>query len=190
MFGIDDALIGSLGGAAISGLFGLGSAASSARGVEEMNRWNAAEAQRNRDWQERMSSTAHQREVADLRAAGLNPILSATGGSGASSPGGSMAVAHSTQSQASLIKSQMANLAAQTAKTIMESKVASENVNTQKTQQVLNVSNAKAAEAAAGGKIGYGSTSVPLSAIGSALKSLWTNAKLGARNLYERAKSC
>lgn len=108
----------------VGGLFGLGSqwmaSSSSAKGVAAMNAANAAEAQKQRDWAERMSSTAHQREVKDLREAGLNPILSATGGSGASSPGGSMAVMEDTQVRAAPMKAAMANLAANTAKTLAE----------------------------------------------------------------------
>lgn len=50
--------------------------------------YNSAEALANRNWQERMSNTAYQRAVEDMRKAGLNPILAYANG-GASTPGGS-----------------------------------------------------------------------------------------------------
>lgn len=59
--------------------------------THEQWHYNAVEAQKNRDWMEYMSNTAHQREVKDLLAAGLNPVLSALNGNGASTPTGQAA---------------------------------------------------------------------------------------------------
>jgi hypothetical protein len=63
----------------------------SAISAERQYRFNAQEAQKQRDWQERMSNTAYQRQITDLKAAGLNPVLGYMQGQGATTPSGAAA---------------------------------------------------------------------------------------------------
>lgn len=112
-----------LGGNIISGIFGSSSAKSANKQSAKLMREQMA-------WQERMANTMHQREVADLRAAGLNPILSATKGYGGTMPGNvsaapvldtgaagrasALAISRA-MAELDLIKAQTANVEAQTA---------------------------------------------------------------------------
>lgn len=97
--------VASIGGSLIGGLFGKKSASSAKdasiqaaqigkegaiEATKLANEAQIASAREQMAFQEKMSSTAHQRQIKDLRDAGLNPILSAKYG-GASTPSGAMA---------------------------------------------------------------------------------------------------
>lgn len=64
---------------------------------QQANEFNADEAQKQRDWEEYMSSTAYQRQVKDMQAAGINPAM-AMNANGASTPSGVSASSVSPQS--------------------------------------------------------------------------------------------
>lgn len=88
-------ILSGIGGSLLGGLFGASSARSQQRRNNEFTermareQWARSEAEsaRDRSFQERMSSTSYQRAMADMRSAGLNPILAYSQG-GASSPSG------------------------------------------------------------------------------------------------------
>lgn len=97
-------MLGSIVGGLISGL-------GSFLGQESANQANRDIAQMQQSFQESMSNTSYQRAVADMRAAGLNPMLAYSQG-GASTPGGATAQMQSSLGAAATSASQAANVAA------------------------------------------------------------------------------
>lgn len=121
-------------GGALGGFFG-GGDEQSAQTARDINAQQIALSREQMAFQERMSSTAHQREVTDLRAAGLNPILSATGGSGASSPGGAMAVLQNPDKNLATDRAALGMLISNSAKAMSEVRLNNAQTDLTKSQQ-------------------------------------------------------
>lgn len=75
-------------------------------GQEETNQANAQQADKQMEFQREMSSTAYQRAVTDMKAAGLNPMLAYSQG-GATTPGGAMATMQNSTASAAANASQV-----------------------------------------------------------------------------------
>lgn len=97
-------MFGAIAGSLIGGMMNQQSQArtnrTNIRLARESNQFSALESARSRNFQERMSNTSHQRQVSDMKKAGLNPMLSATQG-GASTPAGASGSASMARTESS-----------------------------------------------------------------------------------------
>lgn len=122
--------IGSIGGSLIGGLFG-------SSGQSSANEANWKIAKRQMAFQERMSNTAYQRSMADMRQAGLNPMLAYMQG-GASTPQGAGTTLQNEGAPLQDAMSQGVSSALDALRLKKEIKAVDATIDTQKTQQELN----------------------------------------------------
>lgn len=148
--------VGGLAGGVVNGLF------------------NDYEASRNRDWQEHMSDTQWQRGVADMKAAGINPLLAVGGGAAkAGTPSGATAAplgsnvgqaavstalqVATTLSDLKTKKAQRANIAANTLSTLANTNSARANFKLTRAKTMLTEAALPAANVESGiDKSAYG----------------------------------
>lgn len=108
----------------------------------EANEFTASQAQLQREWEERMSNTAFQRQVADMQAAGINPALAMSGSMGASTPSGASANSVSPSGMASMSELMELFLMPLKAKS-MKAEIANINAKTDKERQDIEESKAR-----------------------------------------------